>query len=101
VKWKTKYNAVLTERDGIKFHSKKEAGYYDELKLRKEAGEILFFLRQTPFHLPGNVKYVCDFVEFHANGDVLFVDVKGQRTPAYKRSIKQVKAYYGIEIDEV
>jgi hypothetical protein len=63
-KRRSKYNAVITLMDGIKFHSKKEARYYQELKARVHIGEILFFLRQVPIGLPGNTKYVVDFVEF-------------------------------------
>ena len=82
------------------FASKKEARYYDELKLRQKAGEVLFFLRQAPFHLPGNTKYVVDFVEFLSDGAVRFVDVKGHRTKEFIRAKKQVEALYPIEIEE-
>lgn len=33
---KTKYNAVKTEIDGIKFDSKAEANYYSELLIKKK-----------------------------------------------------------------
>lgn len=95
-----KFNAKRTELDGIKFASKKEAAYYSELLIRIKIGEVLFFLRQTPFHLPGGVKYVCDFTEFHSDGTVWFVDVKGMRTPTYKAKKKMVEALYPIEITE-
>lgn len=42
------------------------------------------FLRQVPFHLPGGVKYLADFVVFTASGVVEVVDVKGVRTTEYK-----------------
>lgn len=96
-----KYSAVRTERDGIKFDSKKEARYYDQLKTRVASGEVLFFLRQTPFHLPGGVKYVCDFQEFHADGSVHFVDVKGVQTASFKAKKKQVEALYPQVIIEI
>ena len=51
---KHKYKAKQTEVDSIKFPSKLEAGYYLKLKLRKQAGDIKYFLRQVPLHLPGN-----------------------------------------------
>ena len=95
-----KFHAVRTELDGIKFASKKEARYYSELKLRQKAGEVVFFLRQVPFHLPGNVKYVVDFVEFWANGEVHFVDVKGMRTKEYIAKKKMVEAIYPVTIEE-
>lgn len=99
-KRKSKYNSRITETDGIKFHSKKEAKYYQELKARVHLGEVSFFLRQVPIHLPGNTKYVIDFIEFWKNGSVHWIDVKGKRTPAYIRSKKQVEALYPILIEE-
>ena len=100
-RFRHKFNAKPTELDGIKFASKKEAKYYQELKLRQAAGEVLFFLRQVPFHLPGNIRYVCDFAEFLADGQVRFVDVKGYKTDMYKLKVKQVKAVFGVTIEEV
>jgi hypothetical protein len=97
---KHKFHAIPTEYDGIKFASKKEAKRYKELLLLKKAGDILFFLRQVPFHLPGNVKYLCDFVIFWANGEVTFEDVKGIKTPMYILKKKQVESLYPLEITE-
>jgi len=93
-----KFNAVRTEVDGIKFPSKKESKYYEELKLRQKAGEVVFFLRQTPFHLPGNVKYVVDFTVFLADGTIEFIDVKGVITDIFKLKCKQVEDLYPIKI---
>lgn len=95
-----KYNAVQTIRDGIKFPSKKEARWYDELKLRVKAGEVVFFLRQVPFHLPGGVKYVCDFVEFWANSEVHIIETKGVKTTDYIAKKKMVEALYPVKIEE-
>ena len=72
-----KFKAKRTEVDDIKFSSKKEAKRYNTLKSLQNGGEIVFFLRQVPFHLPGGVKYVCDFLIFWANGIVTIEDVKG------------------------
>lgn len=96
-----KFNAVKTVRDGIKFHSKKEAKRYDELVLLKASGEVLFFLRQVPFHLPGNVKYLCDFVVFWADDTVSFEDVKGMKTATYIMKKKMVEALHPIKITEI
>lgn len=98
---KHKFKAKPTELDGIKFSSKKEAKYYSELKLAQKSKELVFFLRQVPFYLPGGVKYVCDFQEFWADGTVRFVDVKGFKTPQYKAKKKMVQSLYPIEILEV
>lgn len=96
-----KFNAVRTEVDGVKFASKKEAKYYEGLLLAQRAGDLLFFLRQAPFHLPGGVRYVIDFMEFWRNGDVRFVDVKGFKTASYKAKRRMVEATYPIKILEV
>jgi hypothetical protein len=60
----------------------------------KEQGEVITFLRQTPFHLPGGVKYVCDFTVFWKDGNVTFEDVKGFKTPAYKNKKAIVEEIY-------
>lgn len=97
---KHKYSAVKTELDGIKFDSKKESNYYLTLKLRKNAGDIVQFLRQVPFHLPGGVVYRVDFMEFWSDGSVHFIDVKGYQTPGFKAKKKMVEQLYApIEIE--
>jgi hypothetical protein len=98
---KHKFKAKPTEINGIKFSSQKEAKRYGALKMLQNIGEILFFLRQVPFHLPGNVKYVCDFLIFWANGEVTIEDVKGFKTESYKAKKKMVEALYPITILEV
>jgi len=95
-----KYNASSINIDNIKFSSKKEGKYYSELKLRVLAGEVIFFLRQTVFHIEGGT-YRVDFQEFHADGTIHFVDVKGMQTAAFKKSKKQVEARYPVEIEIV
>jgi len=94
-----KFNARPTVADGIRFDSKKEARYYHDLKLLQQVGEIVFFLRQVPFHLPGGVVYRCDFQEFHKDGTVRFVDVKGVQTKDFKAKKKMVEALYPVTIE--
>ena len=53
-----KYGAVRTELDGHKFSSKSEARYFLYLKAERAAGNVLFWLMQVPFHMPGGVRYV-------------------------------------------
>lgn len=98
---KHKYNAKQTECDGIKFGSKKEARYYLDLKLRIAAKEVIFFLRQVPFDLPGNTKYFVDFQEFRSDGTIHFIDVKGITTDMFIMKKKQVEALYPVEIEVV
>lgn len=98
---KHKYNAKQTTIDSIVFASKKEAVYYNKLKLLKQNGDVVFFLRQVPFHLPGNLKYICDFQVFWRNGEVSFEDVKGIKTPLYIAKKKIVEELYPIKIKEI
>lgn len=96
-----KFRNVITEADGWKFHSKKEAKYYEQLKLRKLAGEVLCFLRQVPVHLVGGVRYVVDFLVFNVDGSCHFVDVKGMKTAMYIMKKKLVESQYPFLIEEV
>lgn len=96
-----KFKAHPTEYDNIKFSSKKEQKRYLQLKLLQSQGVIVFFLRQVPFHLIGQVKYVCDFLVFWEDGHVTIEDVKGFKTPMYILKKKQVEELYPITIQEV
>jgi hypothetical protein len=97
----SKYGNKKTVIDGFTFDSKKEAAYYSQLKLQQRTGEVVMFLRQVPFHLPGGVKYIADFLVFYANGDVVVIDVKGVRTSEYRVKKKLVEHQYPITISEV
>ncbi len=97
-KLKHKYNAKPTTIDEIKFPSKKEAAYYQKLKFAQKSGELLFFLMQVPFKLPGNITYRADFMEFWKDGNAKVVDVKGFMTPVSQLKIKQIEDLYNIEI---
>ena len=96
----TKYRSVATVVGGIRFDSKKEAAYYCQLLVRQKAGEVVMFLRQVPLHLPGGVKLVIDFLEFHADETVHFIDVKGRRTDKYIVKKTIAEHVYNIEIEE-
>lgn len=95
-----KFGAIQTMRDGQKFQSKKEARYYDQLKLKVKANIVFFFLRQVPFHLPGGVTYRVDYQVFNTDGTVEFIDVKGHRTKDFIRNKKLVEALYPVKIKE-
>ena len=94
-----KFRAVPSESDGIWFGSKKERAYYQQLKLRVQSGEVLFFTRQTGFDLPGKVRHFLDFVEYWADGTVHFVEVKGRDLPMGRLKRKQVETIYPITIE--
>lgn len=96
-----KFNAMPTTVDGHKFGSKKEAKRYQELVLLKQSGDVLFFLMQTRFDLPGGVIYRCDFMVFWANGDITIEDVKGMKTSEYIIKKKILETMYPITITEI
>lgn len=96
-----KFNAKAVVIDGIRFDSKKEGKHYSQLKLRQAGGEVLFFLRQVPIHLPGNTRLVIDFVEFHSDGSVHFVDTKGVQTETFKLKKRQVEDLYPFQIEVI
>lgn len=97
----SKYNSKKTVVDGITFDSKKEAKYYCDLKVLRQKGEVLMFLRQVPFHLPGGITYRVDFQIFWAKGEVEFVDTKGFKTQEYIIKKKLVETHYPVTIKEV
>ncbi len=95
---KHKFHAIRTKVDGKNFDSKIESRYYQLLKHRQACGEVLFFLRQVPFQLPGNVKYVSDFEVFLSDGTIEFIDVKGRDTPMSIAKRKMVEDLYPVNI---
>lgn len=96
-----KFHARPTEVLGIRFDSQKEANYYQTLLIRQQAGDVVFFLRQVPFHLPGGTTYRVDFQEFWSDGTVHFIDVKGMKTKDFIRNKKQVEDLYPVTIEVV
>lgn len=107
----SKYRAVRTTVDGIKFASKREARRYGELKLAQAGGAIRNLALQVPYDLVVNGqkvgRYVADFV-YHAGpiapgfstASTVVEDVKGMKTPVYNLKKKLMKAIHGIEILE-
>ena len=100
-KKRSKYGAIPTEVDGIRFDSKREAAFYSDLKLQQQAGVVAFFLTQVPIRLPGNTKYVVDFQIFYPDGRARYVDVKGKETQMFRTKKRQVEDLYPIEIEVV
>ena len=98
---RNKYHAIPVEQDNMRFDSKLEARYYAALKVLVRSGQVAYFLRQVPFHLPGKVTYRCDFQVFWKEGVVSYVDVKGRDTPMSRLKRKQVEDLYPVKIELV
>jgi hypothetical protein len=105
----SKYGAVRTEVDGIKFASKKEARRWGELKLLAKVFKIRDLRVQPEFKININNFPVCsyfgDFEYREAGSDDLIVeDVKSPATrknPVYRLKKRLVYACHNISIREV
>ena len=96
---RNKYGNIKTEVDGIKFDSKKEAEYYCQLKLLKQAGEIKDFGLQPRYELQPTFKkngvthrsitYVADFIVDWADGTTEVIDVKSSKS--FKTQVYRIK----------
>lgn len=103
-KKKPKYGNIITTIDGIKFHSKLEASYYQELKIKKAAGIVKDFslqpkfLLQPPFNHEGmaieGITYVGDFLITHNDGSLEVVDTKGAETDVFRIKKKMFHYYH-------
>lgn len=96
---KHKFKAKACEYNGIKFPSLLERDAYMVIERLKKAGRIVMFLRQVPFHLPGEVTYRVDFQVFWDDGTVSFIDAKGVETKEFILKKKQVEDLYPVEIE--
>lgn len=106
----SKYHAVPTVVDNVRFASKREAARYGELKLLVKAGRVRNLKLHPRFalHVKGIVvgHYVADFTFNEKVGpfDVwsfVVEDTKGVRTQMFRWKAKHMKAEYGIGIREV
>lgn len=93
---KSKYNAIPTYVNGIRFASKREAARYSQLLFRLQAGEITDLTLQPAFKFPCGIKYIADF-KYTENGKPVYEDVKGMEPPAFKLKKKCFKYHYPQE----
>ena len=108
-----KYNAVKTQIDGIIFDSKKEAEYYKNLLLLKQAGEVVDIKLQPEFELQEGyvkdgakirpIKYIADFLVVYKDGHIEIIDTKGYRKDKVYLLKKKLFHYKfkGLTIKEV
>lgn len=103
---KSKYRNVKTSVDSFVFDSKKEAAYYEQLKMRNKAGEVDSITLQPKFPIVINDKKICSVIlDFSyrntLTGRVHFIDTKGFQTAVSKLKKKLVEALYQIEVEWV
>lgn len=97
IKGRSKYRAIPTIVEGIRFASKKEAARYQELRLAQHAGDILDLELQPSFKLFVEGDLICTYrADFrYREGEKCIVeDVKGFKTPEYKLKAKLFQALY-------
>jgi len=102
---RSKYNAIPTEIDGIKFASRAEARRYGELKLMLDAGLIQDLECHPKFEIAVNGMHVCYYVadfQYVDNGETVVEDVKSAATITrmYRLKKKLMKACHGISVRE-
>lgn len=110
VEKKNKYGAKKTWRDGLCFDSRKEANYYDELKIRQQQGLIAGYIVHGKMLCTAGgdssseraVTYEPDFIVLHNDGTYEIVDTKSEATitPVFKNKMKALKEKFpDVEIN--
>ncbi|EAE5890366.1 TPA: DUF1064 domain-containing protein [Listeria monocytogenes] len=106
---RSKYNAKKVVIDNIKFDSKAEAAYYQQLKLLKMSGEVVSFDLQPEFILQDSfvkngkkyhaIKYRADFLVRYKDGHEELIDVKGMLTNEFilKRKLFELRYMQSIK----
>lgn len=99
------------ELDGYKFDSKKEAQFYQQLKLRKLANDIVDFRLKPKFILQpafvkngkkiGAITYTADFLIVENDRSQTVVDVKGFATAMFKLKKKMFEYVFKDKTLEV
>lgn len=94
-----KYGAKKKEYNGKLYMSKGEAGYAQELELRRKAGEILEITPQYRLSLDVNGYHICNYiVDFKcvmADGSIELHEYKGFETDLWRFKWKLAEALYG------
>jgi len=103
-----KHGAVKTSRGELRFDSTKEARCWDDLLLRKHAGEISHLQRQVmfPFVIDGVYvgRYRADFFLRDAQGAWTVADCKSAHTrklPGWARTKQLLLVCYGFSVLEL
>lgn len=88
-----RYNLDIT---GVRFDSKAEGEYYQELLRQRKYGEIKDFVCQPKFVLQEapKVTYVADFLITDLDDSQRVIDIKGVVTPTFKVKLKLFQAKY-------
>ena len=101
---KNKWSNVKKQTyDGNKYDSGFEAGYAAELNLRLKAKQIKSWERQIKIPLEVNgfhiANYFIDFVVYHLDDTIEYVETKGLASPVWKIKWKIFEALYSEKPD--
>ena len=100
-----KYHNSITEVDGIKFHSKKEAEAYRKLNSLLKMGMIQKLECQVKIPLGFSndrgreYTYVCDFKTIDAMGKEKYIEVKGLDIPLGKMKRHCAEMRLGVKVE--
>lgn len=96
IRKKSKYHNTFTDYAGTKYHSKKESKFAQDCDWRVKAGELISWERQKKMELYAYGKHICDywidFVLYHADGTIEYVEVKGFVTDVWRLKWKLFEA---------
>lgn len=91
-------NARQSEYNGSRYDSGFEAEVARDLDFQLKAGEIKSWERQVKLSLDVNDHHICnyyiDFVVYHNDGDVEYLEAKGWSSPVFKLKWKLFEALY-------
>src|SRR5690242_7442296 len=97
-----KYRAKPTSVNGVRYASKREAAYAQQLDLLKRSNVVLGWCEQVPFRLPGGITYRLDFLVFYTDGSAKAVEVKGFETKEWIMKKKLMdETYPWLELEVV
>jgi hypothetical protein len=97
---KNKYKNVRQTYNGYSYDSKIEAQYAAELDMLKRGKAIKDYDRQVKVELFGEngsrvCNYYVDFLVYHNDGSLEYVEVKGYETPVWRLKWKLLEDKYG------
>jgi Protein of unknown function (DUF1064) len=92
-----KYRNQTAVYNGRRYGSKLEARYAAHLDLLWHAGEIRFYVTQTPFLLEGGIIYRADFFVVLKDG-IEVVDATGVFTSVKNNKLKMIRERYNIVV---
>lgn len=104
-----KYGNSITEYNGRRYHSAKEAKYAEELDWKLKGKVIKSWKPQVRIRIDVNGQHICDYIlDFlveNNDGSLEYIDIKGYKKGVayqfFKIKKNLIKAIHNIEIKEL